>query len=195
MTLNQNAQNHLAARAGFMPRWLLWVAATDKATGDPAPIGIWDGDDQQSFIINGQSRPYFGAQGFFEVDPLVYAAGTFIRTQTLTLSGISAAAEQLVRGYRVRFAPAELHLALFDPRTENLIDTQRRFKGFVNRSPIFTPAVGGVTSIKLELASSMRTLTRTLALKKSDESQQRRSGDRFRKYGSIAGTITTKWGE
>lgn len=193
MTWSIAAQNHLAARAGYAPRWLLWVAATERLTGDPAPVGIWNGDDHLTFTIAGQPRLYLGAQGRFEVADIVFATGTQVRTLDVQLSGISPEAEQLVRGYVVRFARAELHLALLDPQSFALIDVQRVWKGFVNRAPIMTPPIGGEATIALELASAMRSLTCSLALKKSDQSQRLRAGDRFRQYGSVAAAVTTEW--
>lgn len=194
MTWTATAQNHLLARTGVAPRWLLYVRTRNRDTGVEFPIGIWNGDDSISLTISGEARSYFGAQGLFEVAPVIYGTGTLVRTQNVTLSGISPEAEDMVRGFIVRLAAAELHLALFDPVNMTLIETKRMFKGVVNRAPIFTPALGGGSpSIQMELASSMRMLTRTIAVKKTDQSQQLRSGDRFRRYGSIAAEVVTEW--
>ena len=44
------------------------------------------------------------------------------------------------------------------------------------------------------LVSAARELTRRLALKKSDESQRRRSGDQFRQYADVSGEVGVWWG-
>ena len=45
------------------------------------------------------------------------------------------------------------------------------------------------------MASQTRDLTRGLALKKSDESQKLRAGDRFRRYADVSGVPKTWWGQ
>jgi hypothetical protein len=194
MTWSVAAQNHLLARDAVAPRWLLYVRTRDRASNAPVPIGIWNGDDSLSLTISGEARSYFGAQGLFEVAPVIYGTGTLIRTQTVTLSGISPEAEDMVRGFVIRGVEADLRLALFDPLDRTLIDSRRMFSGFVNRAPLLTPALGGASpAIRLELASALRLLTRTIAVKKTDQSQQLRQGDRFRRYGSIAAEVLTEW--
>ncbi len=88
----------------------------------------------------------------------------------------------------------ELHLALLDPVTTDLIDLQPMFRGFVNRAPLSTPAQGGGDSVTLELVSRMRTLASGAALKKTDQAMRLRDpGDSFRQYGSIAAEVQTEW--
>jgi hypothetical protein len=194
MTFDVTCQNHLLARAGVSPRWGLWVAAKAFTTLAPAPLGLWSGEDHATLMVEGAPRTYLGAQGSFEIEPIVTATGTDVRTLRITLSAISPEAEDLVRGFVVRLAPVELHLFLLDPLSGALIGSDRRFKGYLNRAPIQTPALGGGSpTITLELVSSMRLLTRTMAVKKTDQSQQLRSGDRFRRYGSIAAQVRTDW--
>jgi len=158
-------------------------------------FGVWNGDDNATIEIGGIDRLYYGAQGHFVVDPIIYSSKLEVRTQNVTLSGISPEAETLVRGYDIKNAYTELHLALLDPQSFTLIDAERQFKGFVNGSPLTTPALGGGGStIALQLASASRKLTQTLAVKKSDQSQRLRSAsDAFRRYGSIAAAVTTQW--
>ncbi len=194
MTFDVTSQNHLLDRSGVSPRWGLWVAAKEFTTLTAAPLGLWTGDDHATMTVDGSSRTYFGAQGQFDIEPIVYAVGTDVRTLRVTLSAISPEAEDLVRGFVVRLAPVELHLFLMNPASGALIGYDRKFKGFINRAPIQTPAMGGGSpTTTLELVSSMRLLTRTMAVKKTDQSQQLRSSDRFRRYGSIAATVLTDW--
>jgi hypothetical protein len=194
MTWSVAAQNHLFARAGYAPRWLLYVRTRNRDTGAPFPIGLWNGDDSISLTIGGNPRSYFGAQGLFTVDPVIYGSGTLVRTQRVTLSGIAPEAEDMVRGFIIRGVEADLRLALFNPVEMTLIESRRMFRGFVNKAPIVTPEMGGGSpAITLELASSMRLLTRTVAVKKTDQSQRLRQDDRFRRYGSIAAEVVTEW--
>jgi hypothetical protein len=194
MTFSSAGINHLNARGAVAPRWLLWIGAKNFTTLTDASIGLWNGDDDLTFTIDGGSRVYNGALGKFDVEPLVYAKGTDIRTQRITLSVNTPEVEDVFRGFIVKGAAVELHLALMDPQSGAVIDTDRKFKGFLNRAPISTPAMGsGGGTISLEMVSSMRLLTRTIAVKKTDQSQQLRSGDRFRRYGAVAAEVDTEW--
>ena len=54
---------------------------------------------------------------------------------------------------------------------------------------------GGEGGVELRIASAARALTRKLELKRSDASHRLRSGDRFRRYAEISGSVSTAWGE
>lgn len=193
MTWNTAAQNHLAARLPVAPRWLLWVDAKQISNGAAVSMGLWTGDDHEQITVEGQSRLYYGAQGTVSLPQLRYAAGTDVGSIDVTLP-VSPEAETLVRGYNIRFAPCDLHCALYDPASGSLLDVRRMFRGLIDGSPIFTPAVGGVATATLKLVSSARTGTMTTRAKKSDQSQRLRSGDRFRRYGDLGTVAADPWG-
>lgn len=195
MTFSVAAQNHLLARTGVMPRWLLWVGAKEFGTLASAPLGLWNGDDDLTFTINGAPRVYLGALSRFDVEPITYATGLNVRTQQVTLAANAPETEDLVRGFLIRLAPVELHLALLDPASTDLIDVQPMFRGFVNRAPLSTPAQGGGDSVTIELVSRMRTMALPgPALKKTNQSHILRDAtDDFRQYGATAGEIVTEW--
>lgn len=195
MSWSVSAQNHLLSRVGVMPRWLLWVAAKEFGTLAAAPLGLWNGEDDLEFTIGGSPRTYLGALSRFEVEPITYGTGLDVRTLQLTLAANAPETEDLVRGFVIRLAPVELHLALFDPATTDLIDVQPMFRGFVNRAPLSTPAMGDGDSVTFELVSRMRTMALPgPALKKTDQSQRlRNSGDSFRQYGAVASEVATEW--
>lgn len=193
MIFNAAAQALFAA-GHFAPRWLLYVTSKARDTGASVPFGIWDGDDHQTFVVDGESRLYYGAQSAFSVGQIVYGTGLQVRTVSVSLSGVGAEGEQLVRGYDVRLAPAELHCAVLDPLSGSVADVKRAFVGTVNGASITTPAEGGQTMLELSLTSSLRSLTQTLAIKKSDQSQRLRGGDRGRRYSSLADRNNDPWG-
>lgn len=194
MSFGSAGITQLTAREGIAPRWLLWVKALEFTTLTPAPVGFWNGEDDLTFTIDGSPRVYNGGLGRFEIEPIIYATGTDVRTQRITLSANTPEVEDLFRGYVTKGVEVELHLALMNPLSSVLIDIDRKFKGYLNRAPIQTPAMGsGGATISAEIVSSMRLLTQTMAVKKTDQSQQLRSGDRFRRYGSIAATVRTDW--
>ncbi len=194
MTWNTNAQAALLNRVPMIRRWLFWATPKNRATGAVETIAIWDGDDHEYFSPAGSSRLYLGAAGLFSVSPLVTASGTMIQTQEVTLSGITPASEQLIRGYEARLAPCDLYLALFDPATSELIGMSRRFVGVIDGAPIATGAANSGSTATIKMVSTARNGTRKAASKKSDEQQRLRQGDRFRRYGDVSGVADDWWG-
>jgi hypothetical protein len=195
MSWSVNAQNHLLARGAVSPRWLLWVNAKAPGTLAAAPVGLWSGADDLTFTIGGEERVYNGALSQFDVDPIVFGTGMDVRTQRVTLAANAPETADLVRGYVIRLAEAELHLALFDPLTETVIDVQPMFRGFINRAPLSTPVTGGGDVVTIEIVSRMRVLVLPgPVLRKTNEARRAFDpNDGFRKYGSIAGEILTEW--
>jgi hypothetical protein len=195
MSWSVGAQNHLLARAAVMPRWLLWIAAKNFGSLTAAPVGLWNGEDNLTFTIGGSPRVYQGGLSRFEVEPITYATGLDVRNLQISFAANAPETEDVVRGFVIRLAPVELHLALLDPDTTDLIDVQPMFRGFINRAPLTTPAQGGGDTVTIEMVSRMRTLALPgPALKKTDQAMRlRNSADSFRQYGSIAGEVQTEW--
>lgn len=189
---NSTAQTHLSSRLPIAPRWLIWVQAKTFA-GAAIDVGYWTGDDHQSFTVDSATRLYYGAQGAIEIPAMRFVTGTAVASMDLTLS-LSPEGEAAVRGYNIRFAPIDIHCALFDADSMTLLDTRRFFRGFIDGSPIPTPALGGRSSLPLKLVSSARRGTMTRGGKKSDVAQRQRSGDVFRQYGDLGVTASDPWG-
>jgi hypothetical protein len=187
---------YLAARDGIQARLLIWVRARNRATGAEEALGLWTGDDHQSFLIDGASRLYYGAGGVLGVEPITMQSGIVVRMHRITLAPTAPEVAVAIRGYDARLAPVEIHRAFFAPASGELIEAPHRvFKGWIDAISLPTPEVGGQGAVEVTLASSARALTRPLALKKSDESQRRRSDDRLRRYTDISGSVDVYWGE
>lgn len=174
---------------------LIWITARDRVTGAPESIGLWSGLDHQQFDIGG-IRTYLGAGNILGLDKITYGSGLTVRMHKFTFSAISPELEQAVRGYDVRLAPVEIHGMVIDPVYNVIVGAPwLALRGLTDELPIRTPSVGGEGGIEMQVASASRSLTRTLSLKRGDASQQRRGGDRFRRYAEISGTVTVPWGE
>lgn len=202
MLIDATTQAHLAERGGLIPRWLLWISAKNRSAGTTEATGLWTGDDDQTFTVGGQTRSYFGAGGLVSIDPLTYETGTSVQMQRLALGPITPEVAQLLRTYDPRLAPAELHLALFRPLDNSLVSITRALKGWIDEAPVKDGAAtdqdGNFISAsvcEVTIAASSREGTRTLPLKKSDSAQQRRGGDRGRRYADVSGTVAVWWGE
>ena len=186
---------YLASRAGVVSEQLLWVRARNRTTGAEETYGVWTGEQDATFTINGVARSYYGGSAMAKMEVIVAQVGMAVRLQRVRLNPLHPTVAQMVRGADPSLAPCEVHRALFSPTTGALVDEPHRlWKGIVNKTPIPTPAIGGEASCELELASSAYRLTRSLAVVKSHETQKLRSGDLFRQYQDIAGDIPVWWG-
>lgn len=200
--LNTAVVTHLQSRKGVIPRDFVWITAKDRNTGTPESTGFWNGDDTVTLdVISGlsglpETRTYIGWGDLGKVDSIPLVSDLTIRTINISVSHLSAAVQQMIRGYDVRLAPVEVHRGFFDLDTRNIIAAPRpRFLGYVNGAGIETPPVGGEGAARLAVVSHTRALTKTNSAKRSDETQKRRSGDRFRRYSDVAGQWTFFWGE
>lgn len=183
-------------RTAMVARILIWVVARNRSSGDPEAIGLWTGADDRSFTIAGDARTYVGAGSVMGVPPMVSQTGLTVRMHRLTLSPINEAVAAMIRTYDARFAAIEIHRALFDPVTSALVSEPHRvFKGIIDEVELPVDPEQGETRCEVTAASSARYLTRTLTLKRSDASQQRRSGDRFLRYADVSGEVDVYWGE
>jgi hypothetical protein len=175
---------------------MVHVWAENRATGLVEGLGLWSGEQDRVFTIRGQSRSYYRAAGMLAVDEIVAQPGTDVFMTTVTLSPIDTAVRALAGGYALRFAPVEIHRALFWPDTGELVaEPVRLFKGWIDKAPTELPEVGNTAELKITLASAARALSRTLPFKKSDPAlSAARSGDRFRRYTDV-GSVLVPWGE
>ncbi len=196
-TLPSPVLARLAAREGLVARVLVWIEARHRDTLMPAALGLWSGEDHQDFVVGGATRTYYGAGTLLSMPPLTAEVGLKVRSHRLSLSPLAPEVVQVMRGYDPRLAPVDIHVAHFDPGTGNLLAPPARvFRGVLNTVSVDTPAEGGEARIEVELLSAAQSLTRSLALKKSDESLRARSpDDAFRQYIAVTGAVEAVWGE
>lgn len=193
MMFNSAATALLAARGAICARWLFWAQPWRLSDGVQVGIGLWTGPGDQTITVEGQARLYQGDQGGMALRPIVYDTGAVVTTQRVVF-GLTPEAEAMMRAHRTRQAPAQIHLAICDPASEVIVDIVRVWRGAIDRAPLSTGGRGGAVTAEVEIASAMRGLTDTLALKKTDASQSLRGGDRFRRYGSVtAATAPAEW--
>lgn len=183
-----------AARSGIHAEHLFWISAKNRTTGAMETMGLWTGPDEQTFTVAGQARTYYGAGNVLRAEPIRATVGIEVRTYEVELAAISPEVEQLIRGYDTRLAPIEIHRAEFDGDGNLIAISERIFKGWIDGAPITTPEIGGEASARVRLVSAAHALTRYGSATKSDTVQRRRSGDRFRRFGSIT-SAQVFWGE
>jgi hypothetical protein len=183
-------------RTALSARILVWAVARNRSTGAPESLGLWTGAQDRSFTIGGTPRTYAGAGSIMEIPPIVSQAGIAVRMQRISLSPLSPQVAALIRTYDARFAAIEIHRAMFDPVTGLLVaEPHRLFKGIIDEVTLPIDPKTGEVRCDVTIASSARFLTRTLPLKRSDATQQRRLGDRFLRYVDVSGEVDVYWGE
>ncbi len=191
--------SHAASASGFVAQVLLWVEARDP-TGQPAPVGLWTGEDDRSITVAGQSRLYEGAGELLAIEPITYRQGLDARLHKMVLSGLGADTEALLTGTDARLAPADLYRVIMDAATREIVGSPHRLiRGWVNELVINTGQISGndagKSTVELTLATSARALTRSLALKYADATQQTNTpGDRFFRWAALSGQVQVKWG-
>lgn len=173
--------------------------------GSAAVWAYWTGEDNiaVNVVPAGETTPVsrnaVGGGTLLDVPAIVDAIGLEARSISLGLDHISDVAGSpmdMVYGNNVRVGRVELHRALFDPATWNLVATPHLvFAGRVDGVSIDDAAAGGEGGLSLDAISSAIDLTRTNPAMESDEHQRRRSGDRFRRFGDTAGQVQTWWGQ
>lgn len=187
---------YLASRGGTIAHRLVQIAARNIATGLVENIALWSGEYDLTVTIAGDLRTYVGAGTLLQTDAITAGPGLAVRVHQLRMAAVAPEVESLVKEYDTRFAPVEMHRAFFHPSTRALVSEPHRvFRGLINSIDFPTEAPGASPTCVIEMVSEARILTRTLALKKSDESQKKRGGDRFRRFGDVSAAVAVFWGE
>lgn len=199
-------EEEIAAYEGriVIPRRLVYLWARDRTTGDLHELGfsnvtgnvtlpVRDGLTQEIVERNFTSR---GA--LVSIGDIAMTGDISVRSVDVTLSQLNEDVTNAFRGYDLRNAEVQIYRALFDvanPR-EIVKPARCRFAGFINTSPLVTPAEGGMASLTLNCVDCTRELTNTNSDLRSDESQQRRAaGDRFFQYAPATGQVKVFWGQ
>ncbi len=172
--------------------------------GSAATFCYWTGEDNVSInvadVAGGSpiSRNAVGNGTLLEVPPIVDAIGFEARSITIGLDHISKTAGSpmdMVFGNNVRVARVELHRALFDPETWNLVSTAYTlFAGRVDGAAVDDAAADGEGGLSLEAVSGAIDMTKTSPAMESDEQQKLRDGDLYRQYADTAAQVEGWWG-
>jgi hypothetical protein len=196
-TIDTALSTHLIAREGITAHVLVWVEAKDRTTGAALPFGIWTGDDDRTFTVDGGPRTYLGAGSLADVGALVAEAGYVVRVTRMSLAHLHPDIAALVNGRDLRHVPCTWHQVHLQPGSFDLVAPPRRvFKGRVEVTPLPDAAEGEEARAEFELVSYARDMTLPLTLKKSQGALAARAPtDTFRRYIAVSGRISTSWGE
>lgn len=194
----------IQSRQALVVANFIQIAARNRTTGGIEFLRLWSGWDTADVQVLDPdtllpvTRTYYAGGGVVEWPQIPLTSDLSIRNIRVTLSQINNQVLDAVQGYDAKHAPVQIHRAYLDPETHlPVAPAVPRFIGFVNGAPKRVPAVGGEGGIELSIVSETRSLTRVNPLKRSDEFQQQRGGDRFRRYVDVAGgwLANVHWGE
>lgn len=187
-----------AAIDGLMVRDFIYIFAKDM-NGNSVEFGFWnDAEDINIQVIDAQTgvsiaRTFYG--GTIEAIPSIpLTTGFDFQNTTIKLNAHHPQVKNLLRNNNARAARVDVYRGVFDADT-HLIASQptARFAGKIDLAKIEIAQVGGNDVAQITAASFRRELTKSIALKKSDEFYKTRLGDRFGRYESQKQPV--QWGE
>lgn len=196
-TIDTALDAHLRARGTICPHVALWIEAVARIDGLPAPWGIWTGDDDRIFTIDGTPRLYWGAGALDMPGDLSAETGYVVRLLRLQLAHFHDDVAGALASTDIRLARATLHQLHLVAGSHDLVAPPlRRWKGRVETITLPTPAQGAQAMAEAQLASAARDLTLPLPITKSDATLRAlHPADGFYRYIAISGKVTTAWGE
>jgi len=193
--LGPEAEAWIAARRDIVARQLVWITARNRATGAPESIGFWNGDQDQTFTVEGEDRLYLADGSLIAVEDVNSAVGLGVEATEVRLAGISEAIDETLRVYDARLAPVEVHRILLDAQSRLALGAPHPVLiGQLDEAPVATPTAGNVSTLRASVMRVTRALTRVLTLRKSAAAQRARGGDAFRRYSAASQTIKVRWG-
>lgn len=200
LTVPLNTYNALldAPARGIVPRYFAWIKALNTQTDEIEEIGLWNGPVPVSVAViqpgDGATvtRPYQGVAGLMQAPSIPMTMKLEVRTVKLVFSNLTPEIINVVKVYKAKNHPIEIHRGLLDPSTMNLVDPALCiFDGATNRAPIKRGKPDNPGSVTIECQSHARTLAMGSSEKFSAEFLKRRGAD----YPWIDAPASVTWGQ
>lgn len=183
------------ASGSFQHNWLIYFTARNRATNANEVMGIWDGLDDISVVIDGVTKTFIGAGQLLSVPNWTFTPGIQnIQNQKLSLDIKSPEIINLIMAYDASLAPVQVYLMVTNTATMAVADAPISwFDGQVDDIAISESKYEKGCTVTI--VSSQREGTRKLSTMKSEESQKLRNpdDDGF-KYATIANDVPVPWG-
>lgn len=196
--ISSTTQSQLAERRGVEPRVLFWIEPRNRATNQREALGLWNGDDHRDFVVEGQTRTFFGAGNVLGLSPIRSVTGLDVIYHSITLPPFTDEVRVILDQYDGHLARVRIYSVAFDIDTMEPLAAPIRFvKGTLQEAPKAIGAKGTANSkYVLKVASNARRLTQGLPIYRSQDALQRRSsGDLGREHIGVAGDWIVPWGE
>lgn len=197
-TIDTLIQSQFAERRGVEPRVLFWIEPRNRATGQREALGLWNGDDHRDFVVEGQTRLFFGAGNVLGLSPIRSVTGLDVIYHPITLPPFTDEVRTILDQYDGHLAPVRIYSVALDIDTMEPLAAPIRFvKGTLQEAPKSIGAKGSATSkYVLKIASNARRLTQGLPIYRSQNALERRNaGDLGREHIGVSPDWVVPWGE
>lgn len=189
--------NQLDERSGTDAHILVLIEPRDRVTGEIVPLGLWTGDDHQTFTVDGETHLFLGAGNVIEVPPIRAGIGLEVRRQRVILPPMTDAAKLALQVYQAAQARVRVWSQPLDIYTGAPLGAPHRvIKGRLETAPETLAKLGDQSRTELVISSATRPLTFRQPLFKSDAAQRLRDPfDRFREYAASIADRPIPWGQ
>ncbi|WP_297772664.1 hypothetical protein [uncultured Roseovarius sp.] len=85
MAFDTEQLDQFAERRGTDGQILLLIEPRNRETGEIVPMGLWTGDDHQTFTVDGVEHFFLGAGAVIEVPPIRAGIGLEVRRHRVVL--------------------------------------------------------------------------------------------------------------
>lgn len=197
-TIDTAVQSQFAERRGVEPRVLFWIEPRNRSTGQREALGLWNGDDHRDFLVEGETRTFYGAGNVLGLAPIRSVTGLDVIYHSITLPPFTDEVRIILDQYDGHLAPVRIYSVALDVDTMEPLAAPIRFvKGTLQEAPKSLGAPGSATSkYVLKIASNARRLTQGLPIYRSQNWLERRaSGDLAREHIGVSPDWVVPWGE
>lgn len=197
MAFDSAQMDQLAERRGTDIQILVLIEPRNRETDEIVPMGLWTGDDHQSFVVDGAAHVFWGAGAVIEV-PLIRAGiGLEVRRHRVILPPVLDEIKVALQVYQAAQARVRVWQQPMDIDSGAPLSQPRRIiKGRLERAPETLGKIGDPSRTELVIASAGRGLTIPQPLLKSDAALRLRNpGDRAREYVDAIGDRAIPWGQ
>ncbi len=197
-TIDTAVQSQFAERRGVEPRVLFWIEPRNRSTGLREALGLWNGDDHRDFLVEGETRTFYGAGNVLGLQPIRSVTGLDVIYHSIELPPFTDEVRIILDQYDGHLAPVRIYSVALDVDTMEPLAAPIRFvKGTLQEAPKSLGAPGSATSkYVLKIASNARRLTQGLPIYRSQNWLERRaSGDLGREHIGVSSDWVVPWGE
>lgn len=198
-TVNAAAQAIREQRKTIREVPMMLIRTRNRTTNELVPLGLWMGEDNEDILIRdiftGVSSTRSFYTGMVGMGDVTHEAGLNVRPLEITLSRLEPAVRIAFYEHDPRGAQVQVFRRAYDPDTGRPVAgfPEAEFAGYVNTAPDSRPSPGGDSIISVDVVSTAMMLTIPSASTKSDATQRKRSGDRFRRYKATASQWEIPW--
>lgn len=197
-TIDTAVQSQFAERRGVEPRVLFWIEPRNRSTGAREGLGLWNGDDHRDFLVESETRTFYGAGNVLGLQPIRSVTGLDVIYHSIELPPFTDEVRIILDQYDGHLAPVRIYSVALDVDTMEPLAAPIRFvKGTLQEAPkSIQPAPGTTSKYVLKIASNARRLTQGLPIYRSQNWLERRaSGDLGREHIGVSPDWVVPWGE